>query len=83
VGTGRRCPPQFADLDQDAKRALAEFLDAAVVVDPAEYRRQPGEPTDPAALTLPFGPHAQGSVTFLVYPPDDLVLVIKIQWIGD
>jgi hypothetical protein len=21
-------------------------------------------------------------VTFLVYPPDDLVLVVKIQWLG-
>ena len=21
--------------------------------------------------------------TFLVYPPDDLVLVVRIQWLGD
>jgi hypothetical protein len=25
---------------------------------------------------------AGGLVTFLVYPPDDLVLVVKIQWLG-
>jgi len=75
---------EFADLSQDAKKALAEFIDAAVLVNPAEYQRRPGEPADPAALrTLPFGPHAQGLATFLVYPPDELVLVVKIQWIGD
>ena len=57
-------------------------MDAAVIVDPAEYQRRRGEPA--AALrTLPFGPHSQGLITFLIYPPDDLVLVVKIQWIGD
>jgi len=40
-------------------------------------------PTGPARLlTLPFGPHHQGLVTFLVYPPDDLALV-RIQWLGN
>ena len=29
-----------------------------------------------------FGPDGGGLVTFLVYPPDDLVLVVKIQWLG-
>ena len=33
--------------------------------------------------TLHFGPHDEGLVTFLVYPPDDLVLVVRIQWLGD
>jgi len=29
-----------------------------------------------------FGPDGGGMVTFLAYPPDDLVLVVKIQWHG-
>jgi len=39
---------------------------------------------DPAKLlrTLHFGQHHEGLVTFLVYPPDDLVLVVGIQWLG-
>jgi hypothetical protein len=46
--------------------ALAQFMEAVVIVDPAEYQRHPDEPPDPAALrTLPFGPHGQGLVTFL------------------
>ena len=72
---------EFAGLSQAARKALAE-LDAAVIVDPAEYQREPSEPAR-ALRTLPFGPHSQGLVTFLIYPPGDLVLVVKIQWIGD
>lgn len=30
-----------------------------------------------------FGWHHEGLVTFLVYAPDDLVLVVRIQWLGD
>ena len=33
--------------------------------------------------TLYFGQHQEGLVTFLVHPPGDLVLVVKIQWLGD
>ncbi len=33
--------------------------------------------------TLHFGRQDEGPVTFLVYPPDDLVLVVRIQWLGD
>lgn len=59
-------------------------MDAVVIVDPAEYKREPGEAPRPAGLrTLPFGLHGQGLVTFLIYPPDGLVLVVKIQWLGD
>jgi hypothetical protein len=32
--------------------------------------------------SLHFGPDGGGLVTFLVYPPDDLVLVVKIQWVS-
>ncbi len=73
---------EFADLSQAAREALAGFMDAVVIIDPADYQRRPSEPAG-ALRTLPFGSHSQGLVTFLIYPPDDLVLVVKIQWIGD
>jgi hypothetical protein len=46
---------------------------------------RPGEREDiPMPLrTLHFGRHDDGLVTFLVYPPDDLVLVVRIQWLGE
>jgi hypothetical protein len=30
---------------------------------------------------LPFGPGGEGLVTFLVYEPDELVLVTRVQWL--
>ncbi len=59
---------------------LAAFMDAVVIVDPFQYQRHPGKPADPPALlrTLHFGQHLEGLVTFLVYRPDNLVLVGKI-----
>jgi hypothetical protein len=76
--------PEFASLSQTVQAALTAFMDAVVIVDPIEYQRHPGEPSDPSKLlrTLHFGQHHEGLVTFLVYPPDDLVLVVKIQWLG-
>jgi hypothetical protein len=75
---------EFADLSQAVQAALTAFMDAVVVVDPIEYQRRPDEPTDPPALlrALYFGKYNEGLVTFLVYPPDDLVLVVKLQWLG-
>ena len=35
----------------------------------------------PCGRSLHFGPDGGGLVTFLVYPADDLVLVVKIQWL--
>jgi len=77
--------PEFADLSQAVQMALTAFIDAVVIVDPIQYQRRPDEPTDPPAplRTLHFGQDNEGLVTFLVYPPDDLVLVVKIQWLGD
>jgi hypothetical protein len=72
---------EFADLPRPARQTLADSMDAVVIVDPAEYQGRPGEPNR-ALRTLPFGPHNQGLVTFLIYPPDNLVLVVKIQWLG-
>jgi hypothetical protein len=74
----------FADLGPMAREALAAFMGAVVVVDPLQYQRDPGEPVDrlKALRTLPFGQHNEGLVTFLVYQPDDLVLVVQIQWLG-
>jgi hypothetical protein len=73
---------EFAGLDEGARKALAAFMDAVVLVDPADYQRRPGEPSR-SLRSLPFGPHSQGLVTFLIHPPDDLALVVKIQWLGD
>ena len=59
-------------------------MDAVVIVDPVQYQRRRDERDDvfmPLRL-LHFGPDGGGLVTFLVYPPDDLVLVVKIQWLG-
>ena len=56
-------------------------MEAVTIVDPADYGRAPGDPDRPVR-TLAFGPHGEGLVTFLVYPPDELVLVARIQWLG-
>lgn len=72
---------EFADLPLAARASLAAFMDAVVIVDPVRYRRRRGEREDvsmPLRL-LHSGPDG-GLVTVLVYPPDDLVLVVKIQW---
>jgi hypothetical protein len=74
----------FDALDERIRLLLAEFMDAVVLVGPIEYQRHSGERSDlPAPLrTLHFGPRHQGLATFLVYPPDDVVLVVRIQWMG-
>jgi len=76
---------QFADLTPAVRASLAAFMDAVVIVDPVQYQRRRDERDDVSMplRTLPFGPHDQGLITFLVYPPDDLVLVVRIQWLGD
>ena len=75
----------FATLSPAGRAALAAFMNAAVIVDPIQYQRHPGGPADPPGLlrTLHFGQNHEGLVTFLVYPPDDLVLVVRIQWLGE
>jgi hypothetical protein len=76
-GPGRRAARGPAA--SGAGRALADFMDAVVIVDPGEYQRRPGEPERPLR-TLPFG--QAGLVRFLVYEPDDLVLVTRVIWTG-
>ena len=63
---------------------MAAFTDAVVIVDPVRYQRRRDERDDVSMLlrSLHCGPGGAGLVTFLVYPPDDLVLVVKIQWLG-
>jgi hypothetical protein len=73
---------QLASLPDQARRQLAAFMDAVIIVDPMEYQRSPAEPRKPLR-TLHFGHQNEGLVTFLIYPPDDLVLVTRIQWLGD
>jgi hypothetical protein len=60
-------------------------MDAVVIVDPVQYQRRRDERDDVSMpLRSPhFGPGGEGLVTFLVYPPDDLVLVVKLQWLGE
>ena len=52
--------------------------------DPVQYQRCRDERDDVSMplRSLHFGPDGAGLVTFLVYPPDDLVLVVEIQWPG-
>ena len=68
-------------LPEQVRQALTEFMDAVVIVDPVDYQRYPGEAPRPMR-SLSFGPNDEGLVTFLVWPPDDLVLVTRIQWLG-
>lgn len=77
--------PVFSELDPKIQSLVTSFMDAVVLVDPIEYQRHQGERSNtPAPLrTLHFGEQHQGLITFLVYPPDDLVLVVRIQWMGD
>lgn len=70
---------QLAGMPRRVQLALSDFMDAVVIVDPAEYQRRPEEPARPLR-TLPFG--QAGLVTFLVYEPDELVLVTRVIWIG-
>ena len=75
---------EFADLPAAAREFLAAFMDAVVIVDPVRYQRRSDERDDVSMplRSLHFGPDGGGLVTFLVYPPDDLVLPVKIQWLG-
>ena len=75
---------QFADLHPAVRASLATFMDAVVIVDPVQYQRRRDEHDNVSMplRTLHFGPHDEGLVTFLVYPPDDLVLVVRIRWLG-
>lgn len=59
-------------------------MDAIVIADPVQYQRRSAERDDVSMplRSLHFGPDGGGVATFLVYPPDDLVLVVKIQWLG-
>jgi hypothetical protein len=63
-----------------ALAALTAFMDA-VVFDPVDYGRTPDEPLGLAVRRLPFG-DGLGLVTIQVYEPDQLVLVLRIQWLG-
>jgi hypothetical protein len=73
---------QLADLPAQARLTFVALMDAVVIVDPMDYQRSSSEPRKPLR-TLYFGPQNEGLVTFLVYPPDDLVLVTRIQWLGE
>ena len=75
----------FDTLQPEIRATLTAFMDAVVIVDPIEYQRKSTDITNQSKLlrTLHFGRRSEGLVTFLVYPPDDLVLVVRIQWFGE
>jgi hypothetical protein len=75
---------EFADLPPAARASLAAFMDAVVIVGPVQYQRRRDQRDDVSMplRSLHFGPDGAGLVTFLVYPLDDLLLVLKIQWLG-
>jgi hypothetical protein len=75
---------EFADLRPGRASIPAAFMDAVVIVDPVQYQRRRDERDDVSMplRSLHFGQDGGGLVRFLVYPPDDLVLVVKIQWLG-
>jgi hypothetical protein len=68
-------------LPPEAREALSAFL-YAVVFDPVDYGRAVDEAVGKAVRTLPFGAQARGLVTFQIYEPDRLVLVLRTQWFG-
>ena len=59
-------------------------VDGPAQEDPVQYQRRRDERDDVSMLvrSLHFGPDGGGLIMSLVYPPDDLVLVVKIQWLG-
>jgi len=67
-----------------ARVSLAAFMDAVVVADPVQYQRRRDERDEVTVplRSLHFGQDGGGLVRFLVYPHDDLVLVVKIQRLG-
>ena len=75
---------EFAGLPPAARASLAAFMDAVVIVDPVQYQRRRDEREDVSMplRSLHFGPDGGVWLRSSVYPPDDLVLVVKIQWLG-
>jgi hypothetical protein len=71
----------FDGLPRDAADALVAFMDA-VVFDPWEFARRPGESVDRSKnlRMLAFG--SSGIVSFLILDDDREVLVLQIQWAG-
>jgi hypothetical protein len=59
-------------------------MDAVVIVDPVQYQRRRDERDDVSMPLRPlhFGPDGGGLGHVPVYPPDDLVLVVKLQRLG-
>ena len=57
-------------------------MDAVVIVDPVQCQRDERDDVSMPLRSLHFGPDGGGLVTSRVYPPDDLVLLVKIQWLG-
>ena len=84
------CPPgapadhaaerKFCSINHDLRhRAMGGVVPAS---DLGGYGRAWGGWWSEPPYSMHFGPDGGGMVTFLVCPPDDLVLVVTIQWLG-
>ncbi|WP_017541071.1 hypothetical protein [Nocardiopsis halophila] len=73
---------EFSDLPRPARRALIQLLEALILVDPMTYQQSEDQPDQKPLRCLPFGEKSEGLVTVLIHPPDSLVLVVRIQWLG-
>lgn len=67
-------------LPVDAQTALSSFMDA-LVFDPYDYARTADEPAGRQVRFLAFG-GGHGSVAVHIYDPDQLVLIVQVQWFG-
>lgn len=68
-------------LEVSAQAALLELLNA-VVFDPWEYGRPPGQEVDRTRglRSLPFG--AAGMVWFVILDRDRQIVIVRVQWAG-
>jgi hypothetical protein len=62
------------------QKALADLLNA-LVFDPHDYARTPGEPIGKSLRTLPFADD-DGLVIVNILDRDRLVVVVQVDWIG-
>ena len=71
----------FAGLPREAVTALVAFMDA-VVFDPWEFARRPGELVDRRnhMRQLAFG--SAGTVSFVIQDDEREVVVVQILWAG-
>ena len=68
------------ELESPEGYAALLALMEAIVFDPMEYQRTPDEPVGKPVRKVPFWA-GRGQVTVLIWEPDLIVLVLKVQWV--